>query len=415
MVRAHRNQTNSLAIAAALLFCAVAFACVDTGMNDDNAAVGTADCIMPGIWIAPASRSVLAHDRLMADMATRPVVLLGEQHDNAEHHRWQLHTLAALHGRHPNMVIGFEAFPRRVQPVLERWVSGELTSDAFLEEVEWDKVWGFDAGLYMPLFHFARQHRVPILALNVERGLVSKVGRDGFDAVPPGYREGVSQPAPPSSAYRQSLARVFGHKIQRDGSPPRQGEMAEILADPAFQRFVEAQLTWDRAMAEAMAGARNADEAALVVGILGRGHVEHRWGVPRQLADLGIGDAAVLLPAELSNDCAGVAPDLADAVFTVPAASDPRHQGPRLGVMIETADGGARVTQVMPDSVAEATGIEAGDVIVEAAGLPIAGAGDLIATVKRQAPGTWLPLTIRRTDATIDRVARFPPRPAETR
>ncbi len=191
--------------------------------------------------------------------------------------------------------------------------------------------------------------------------------------------------------------------------------MAEILADPAFQRFVEAQQTWDRAMAEAIAGARNADEAALVVGILGRGHLEHRWGVPHQLADLGIGDSAVLLPVELSDDCAGVSPNLADAVFAMPAASDPRPQGPRLGVMIETADGGARVTKVLPDSVAMATGIEAGDVIVEAAGLPIGGGGDLIATVKRQAPGTWLPLTIRRASATIDRVARFPPRPAEPR
>jgi S1-C subfamily serine protease len=62
-----------------------------------------------------------------------------------------------------------------------------------------------------------------------------------------------------------------------------------------------------------------------------------------------------------------------------------------------------------------ATGIEAGDVIVEAAGLPVAGGGDLIATVKRQSPGTWLPLKIRRAGATIDRVARFPPRPAEPR
>ena len=32
----------------------------------------------------------------MAALARRPVVLLGEQHDNAEHHRWQLQMLAAL-------------------------------------------------------------------------------------------------------------------------------------------------------------------------------------------------------------------------------------------------------------------------------------------------------------------------------
>jgi len=413
MGRAHRNRTSPLALAAALLLCGAVVACADTGANDQKAAGGVAACSTPGTWIDPANRSVLAHGRLTADMAARPVVLLGEHHDNAEHHRWQLHTLAALHGHHPNMAIGFEAFPRRVQPVLDRWIAGELTSHAFLKEVEWAKVWGFDSGLYMPLFHFARQHRVPMLALNVERGLVSKVGREGFDAVPPEDREGVSKPAPPSLAYRQSLARVFGHKKQRHGRPSRQGEMAETLADPAFQRFVEAQLTWDRAMAEAIAGAGDTNGTALVVGILGRGHVEHRWGVPHQLADLGIEDSAVLLPMVLSDDCAGLSPGLADAVFTVPPASDRQPYKPRLGVMIETADGGARVTKVMPGGVAETTGIKAGDVIVNAAGLPIASSGDLIATVKRQAPGTWLPLRIRRRGAAIDRVARFPPPPAQ--
>jgi hypothetical protein len=191
------------------------------------------------------------------------------------------------------------------------------------------------------------------------------------------------------------------------------------LADPAFRRFVEAQLTWDRAMAEAIAGARTAESAPLVVGILGQGHVEHRWGVPHQLADLGIPDAAVLLPVAPPEDCAGVPPDLADAVFTVPSAGDPPPPGPRLGVMIETVSGGgdgsagARVIEVVPGGVAEATGIEAGDIIVEAAGVPIAKSGDLIATVRQQSPGTWLPLKVQRDGATVDRVARFPPNPAE--
>ncbi len=386
-------------------------------------------CAVPGAWIDPADGSAIAHDRLIADMAARPVVLLGEHHDDAGHHRWQLHTLAALHGRRPDMAIGFEAFPRRVQPVLDRWVAGELSADAFLADAGWAEVWGFDADLYLPLFEFARLHRVPMLALNVERDLVARVGREGFDAVPPGDREGVSKPAPPPDAYIRSLARVYDDK-KRPHRPPSgdtvpgtqeadRSDIAETLADPAFRRFVDAQLTWDRAMAEAIVGARAAEGAPLVVGILGQGHVEHRWGVPHQLADLGIPDAAVLLPVAPSEDCAGVPPDLADAVFTVPPAGDPPPPGPRLGVMIETVSGGgdgsagARVIEVVPGGVAEATGIEAGDIIVEAAGRPIAKSGDLIATVRQQSPGTWLPLKVQRDGATVDRVARFPPNPAE--
>ncbi len=227
MGRARQNRT--LLLAAALLLGAIsaaaaASASVGVNANDDGAAA----CATAGAWIDPADRDRLDHVRLLADLALRPVVLLGERHDSAEHHRWQLHTLAALHGRHPDMVIGFETFPRRLQPVLDRWVTGDLTSEAFLEAAEWSTVWGFDAALYLPLFHFARQHGVPMLALNVDRSLIARVGREGFAAIPPEDREGVSPPAPPSPAYRQSLARVFAYKKQLPG------DGSEALSDPAF-------------------------------------------------------------------------------------------------------------------------------------------------------------------------------------
>ena len=64
-------------------------------------------------------------------------------------------------------MIGFEMFPRRVQPALDRWVKGELTEQEFLNAVNWRKSWGYDAKLYMPLFDFARMNRIPVVA---ERG-----------------------------------------------------------------------------------------------------------------------------------------------------------------------------------------------------------------------------------------------------
>ena len=82
------------------------------------AAAGAAEtpCVPAGRWLAPATASLLTQDDVIAGMARRPVVLLGETHTSAEDHRWQLHTIAALHGQNPNMVLGFEAFPRRLAP-----------------------------------------------------------------------------------------------------------------------------------------------------------------------------------------------------------------------------------------------------------------------------------------------------------
>ena len=42
------------------------------------------------------------------------MVLLGETHVIADHHRWHMQTVAQLYAQRPSMILGFEAFPRRV-------------------------------------------------------------------------------------------------------------------------------------------------------------------------------------------------------------------------------------------------------------------------------------------------------------
>ena len=42
-----------------------------------------------------------------------------------------------------------------MQGVLDDWVAGKLTAEAFLKASEWRRVWGYDAALYMPLFELS--------------------------------------------------------------------------------------------------------------------------------------------------------------------------------------------------------------------------------------------------------------------
>ena len=372
-------------------------------------AVARADaCPAVGTWLDPKTGSVVSAERMIAGLAERRILLLGESHDNPEHHRWQLHTLAALHGRRPALVIGFEMFPRSVQPALEAWSSGALAQDAFLKESRWDEVWGFDPNLYLPLLHFARQTRSPTVALNVERGLVARVGREGWQAVPTEAREGLSDPAPASTDYRESLVQVY---LMAHGSKDVVDSVETIEGD-GFAHFLEAQLTWDRAMAEALAAAATAHPDALVVGIIGAGHLEHGHGVPHQLADLGFDDVAVLLPMDPAADCAALAPGIADGIYIVDPLPETaaRPAKPKLGVALEAADGGLRILSVRADSIAEAAHLRPDDVIVGAAGLELEEVADLVAVIGRQAPGTWLPLEVLRDDTLLEILAKFPPK-----
>lgn len=365
------------------------------------------DCVPLGDWVVPGLGKT-SQQEIIARAAQASVVLLGETHVNADHHRWQLQTLAALHAVHPNMVIGFEMFPRRVQAVLDKWIAGELDEKEFLRATDWDRVWNTDANLYLPLFHFARMNRIPMVALNIETMLRHQVAEKGFYGVPLEEREGVTRPAEPSQAYIDFLLPIYKQHDRKDRTA---GEITPD--DPDFQRFIGAQQLWDRAMAQILQQAVTAtagDEKPLVIGVMGTGHVLHGFGVVHQLHDLGIQNVTALLPWDSSKSCKQLVKGVADAVFGVmPHVSESfRPQFQRLGIRYEMGRGGAVVLQVEKNSIAEVAELMASDVILEMAGVPIKITEDVINVVKRQAPGTWLPIKIKRNDIEMLVIAKFP-------
>lgn len=347
----------------------------------------------PASWqrLGGARPATVAADTLLDEVAKRDVVLLGETHDEADHHRWQLHTLAALHSRRPDMVIGFEMFPRRAQPVLDRWVAGELTPAQLLAETRWDAIWNVPAELYLPLFEFARLHRVPMVALNVDRKLTQAVAAKGWDAVPPAEREGLSRPAAAPKAYVDELERVYRDHGERT----------------PFKNFVEAQQTWDRAMAEALA---RQPRSRLAVAVIGSGHLRHGYGVALQLRDLGVRRIATLLPVA-PEECRSLAAGVADAAFVLPRGAEAKPPPPRLGVQLAQEGDSVRLADVVAGSLAERSGLKKGDIVVAAAGKPLRRVADLVALVRAQPAGTWLPLEVQRGGAKHEVVIKFPAAP----
>jgi uncharacterized iron-regulated protein len=236
----------------------------------------------PGAWISPATLRPVADPIPRA--ARQAVILLGEEHDKAADHHWELATITRLHAANPAIVLGFEMFPRSAQPVLDAWSAGRLAEPDFLAQSHWQTFWGFDPAFYLPIFRFARDHHIPMVALNVSRRLVHQVAQHGWAGVPQPEREGIGTPAAPTAAYRAELADAMaGH-----GGP--------AMTPDRLERFIEAQSVWDRAMAEAIAAQHARAPDRPVVAIMGAGHLEDRQGVPHQLDALGLPDAVVLLP-----------------------------------------------------------------------------------------------------------------------
>jgi len=114
------------------------------------------------------------------------------------------------------------------------------------------KVWGFPPELYLPIFRFCREFGIRMIALNCYRALVTRVGKEGWDAIAEEDRDGLTPAKPATRAYRDYL---FSLVSGPDGIFQTQSEEAEARKD----RFTRAQQTWDRAFACNIAATQTGD------------------------------------------------------------------------------------------------------------------------------------------------------------
>ena len=66
------------------------------------------------------------------------------------------------------------------------------------------------------------------------------------------------------------------------------------------------------------------------------------------------------------------------------------------------------IASVSAGSLAEKSGLQAGDQLLEVAGKPAAELSSVLAAIRRQPAGTWLPLQVERAGRKLEVVIRFP-------
>lgn len=345
--------------------------------------------------------SLVSAEQMFTLAGDARIVYFGETHDNPASHRLELQLLQALAGRHPGrQALGMEMFNRAQQPVLDRWVAGELTEKAFLRESRWFENWGMDFAYYRDLLHFARERRIPVIALNAEKSLVGAVRGKLPEQLSIAEQARLPELDLNDPYHRSLVAAIFGdhsHKgMQLDG-------------------FVRVQTLWDETMAES--AVRYLESAAgkemhLLV-IAGGNHVSHGFGIPRRVfrrlpaSYLLIGGREIDIPADKLNRLMNVEvpefPMVPYDFLAYLAYEDLPKKGTGLGVMIEPtpAGHGLVVKKVAPDSSAERAGLQPGDLLHSLDDEPLRDPFDLIYAVQQKQPGSQGTLQIRRQGKTL--------------
>lgn len=240
-------------------FCALSFACANGSVPATVRAGIPGDAPLTDRILDVRANRFIARDELMRRSIGSRLVILGETHDNAEHHRLQAEVFESMlrAGRSP--ALAMEQFDREHQSSLDSArARGERDAESLADAGRFDRKGWRWAG-YKPLVELAAANDLPILAANLSRARARALMKTGRPA------DGL---APAEPALRSALERdmVEGHCGIRPSEP--------ILAG-----MIEAQRGRDAAMAEALgfAGERGA------VLVAGADHARRDRGVPSYL------------------------------------------------------------------------------------------------------------------------------------
>lgn len=308
-------------------------------------------------------------------LAAKKIVYVGETHDQFSHHEVQLEVLQELYRRDPKIALGMEMFQRPFQISLDEYIAGAIDERAFLKRSEYFKRWNFDYHLYKPILDFAKSRRIPVVALNLRREIVEKVGRAGLDSLSEEERRELPGELDFSDQeYRARLEEVFAAHRNIEGRK--------------FEFFYQAQILWDEAMAESIDGFLKKNAGYRMVVMAGAGHLQYGSGIPkRAFRKNGFDYAIVLSDAEVKRGIADV------LVFPGQAQA---KTAPKLMVVLEEREEKVRIAGFVKDSVSEKAGLKANDTVLRLDGEPVEGIDDVKIALFYKAPGETIQVKVRR-------------------
>ena len=230
----------------------------------------------------------ISFPELIEQLKAIDIILVGEVHNNPEHHLIQTQLLQALMARYaPPPAVAMEFFDTTRQPVLDRFANKDLDETAFLKEVDWKNSWRFPYHFYRPILWIAREKGTVILGINAPNKVVKKVARSGLKSLTTEERNQVAEDIDLGNMdHRAYITGIFKQHRFKDHPGNGMGN---------FDHFYQAQCVWDETMAETIADYMKAQGGKMVV-FTGNGHIVNKFGIPdRVMRRMDIKVATIVL------------------------------------------------------------------------------------------------------------------------
>jgi uncharacterized iron-regulated protein len=217
-------------------------------------------------------------DGLFSHIIKARYVLLGEVHDNVDHHRLQAEMIRVMvaAGRRPAVVL--EMLPRSFQTRIDAFLASEGANAAgFGKAVDWSQSGWPDWAMYQPIMEAVISAKLKVFAGNVDKVTSRKIAKQGYGALAAivSWKQwGLGLPLPDDLQARLNDVLQEGH--------------CNMLPKQALPAMSMVQRVRDASMADAMLAANDASGDGAVL-IAGGGHVRSEFAVPYYLDQRGAG------------------------------------------------------------------------------------------------------------------------------
>lgn len=204
------------------------------------------------------SGAFISEDALLQALSAADVAILGEKHDNPDHHAIQRQVLAGLAATGRLAAVSFEMLDSGQQPALDSLTTVDLQAeDAVRAHLRWDEE-GWDWVFYGPLVLDMARAGIPLHAANISM--------DEMRAV---------YAAPLDAAVAQALGTAQLDRLHVEIDESHCG----MLPQSQFPAMVRVQQARDAAMAASLGG----EADGVKVLIAGNFHARHDLGVSNYL------------------------------------------------------------------------------------------------------------------------------------
>lgn len=365
-----RNPRRSAINTVVFAVCCTAWlaACQSTAVSPHarmgmNGGFGHADApeYKPGDTLDPPHvldlSAIQPLDQLMPKLLEKRVIFVGETHDRLDHHLNQLDIIRRTYENSRELAIGMEFFQQPFQPALDDYIAGKIDEKEFLRKSEYFQRWRVDYRYYRPIIRYAKENKIPLLALDLSEELRNKISHNEMSNLSAAETAQLPKEIDRSNNdYRDMLQSIFAmHPNSTD-----------------FERFVETQLSRDEAMAQTAATYLQQHPKARMVILAGGGHMVYRFGIPSRLSRRIDAPSAVVLNDSIKQ----YDNQVADYMLLPAPLSLPKEV--RMGVVLDTSIfGQLSINGFAENSPAITAGLKKGDRLLSIDGQPLTQMADL--------------------------------------